>query len=57
MKTYQLVRDPLTGQITLYARELIEGVFVGVMVHTTENQEYLRWVEAGGVALPPEETP
>jgi len=53
MENYQLTKDPITGDISLYARRLPDHA----LVHRELNQEYLQWLAEGNTPEPAEETP
>lgn len=55
MKTYKLIKNPLTNDLSPYAVEVIDDVTTGVHVHREQNQEYLAWLELGNEPLPPDE--
>ena len=52
MKTYKLVLNPLTKEISPYALELLDNVPTGVHVNIETNSEYLKWLEEGNEPLP-----
>jgi hypothetical protein len=55
MKTYKLVQNQITGVLSDYALEMVDGNFTGVNVHTETNQEYLKWLAEGNTPEPAEE--
>ena len=54
MKTYKLFRIPLTGEISPYAKEFIDGVHTGANVNINTNKEYLAWIDEGNTPELPE---
>lgn len=54
MKTYKLYKT-ITGEISNFAHEIIDGNETGVNVNIHTNQEYLAWVEQGNEPLPADE--
>ena len=55
MKTYKLFKIAITGEISDYAIELIDGVQTGVNVNIHTNSEYLKWLSEGNEPLPADE--
>jgi hypothetical protein len=51
MENYKLLKDPIMGDISMYARRLSDNA----LVHRELNQEYLAWLEAGNQPLPADE--
>ena len=51
MENYQLIKDPLMGDINIYARRLSDNA----LVHRELNQEYLAWLAEGNEPIPAEE--
>lgn len=56
MKTYRLAKNQLTGVLSDYAFELVDGNITGVCVHTQTNAEYLKWLEDGNTPEPADES-
>lgn len=52
MEQYELIIDPLTGNVNVYVRRLSDNS----LIHTKNNQEYLKWLEEGNLPLDPRET-
>jgi hypothetical protein len=48
MENYKLDRDPITGDLSKYARRLSDGA----LVHTEKNEEYLAWLAEGNTPQP-----
>ena len=55
MKTYKLIKQSLTGELSDYAAELVDGVRTGVHVHRELNEAYLKWLEEGNTPEPADE--
>ena len=51
---YKLIKNQITGQITVVQR-LSDNAFIPFDPANTDYQEYLKWLEAGNVPLPPDE--
>ncbi len=51
MENYQLIKDPIMGDINIYARRLSDNA----LVHRELNQAYLAWVAEGNVPSPADE--
>jgi len=51
MENYKLLKDPLFGTISMYARRLSDNA----LVHRELNQEYLAWLAEGNTPEPADE--
>jgi hypothetical protein len=53
MENYQLIKDPIMGDINIYARRLSDNA----LVHRELNQAYLAWLELGNQPEPADNPP
>jgi hypothetical protein len=51
MENYKLLKDPIMGEIGMYARRLSDNA----LVHRELNQQYLAWLALGNTPEPADE--